>query len=212
MKITKNIVEKISNIIKKNKNFVIPIIIIIVIVFFPIIIRILEHFCNFNIDANGWVGFLGSYIGSIIGAITALVVVIIEIKNSKEEKVKDEVKQLRPYLWLFVESINENTVCGKIKNVGLNSAIFYGIETYSQYDKQTILYCNLALIKNDEISINCDFCLNKTEYFNFIFYDMLGNRYTQELRISKNEKTAFSLEPVFDEYHDKYFKRQEAGD
>lgn len=41
---------------------------------------------DFDIDANGWVGFLGSYIGSIIGAITALMVVNIEIKNSRKEK------------------------------------------------------------------------------------------------------------------------------
>lgn len=34
---------------------------------------------------------------------------------------------------------------------------------------------------------------------------MIGNRYTQELRISKEDKTAFSLDPIFDEYHDKTF-------
>ena len=169
-------------------------------------IRILEYVFDFDIDANGWVGFLGSYIGSIIGAITALMVVNIEIKNSRKEKKNDEIKQLRPYLWLFVESIENNNVCGKIKNIGLNTAIFYSIETNnSPIDKQTVLYCNSALCKNDELQINRDFNLDKTEFFNFIFYDMIGNRYTQELRISKEDKTALSLDPIFDEYHDKMF-------
>ena len=133
-------------------------------------------------------------------------VVNIEIKNSRKEKKNDEIKQLRPYLWLFVESIENNNVCGKIKNIGLNTAIFHGIETNnSPIDKQTVLYCNSALCKNDELQINRDFYLDKTEYFNFIFYDMIGNRYTQELRISKEDKTALSLDPIFDEYHDKMF-------
>ena len=190
----------------KFKNKIQIIIIILVIVLFPIIIGILECIFDFDIDANGWVGFLGSYIGSIIGAITALMVVNIEIKNSRKEKKNDEIKQLRPYLWLFVESIENNNVCGKIKNIGLNTAIFYSIETNnSPIDKQTVLYCNSALCKNDELQINRDFNLDKTEYFNFIFYDMIGNRYTQELIISKEDKTAFSLDPIFDEYHDKTF-------
>ena len=199
--------KKILSFLKdKFKNKIQIIIIILVIVLFPIIIRILECIFDFDIDANGWVGFLGSYIGSIIGAITALMVVNIEIKNSRKEKKNDEIKQLRPYLWLFVESIENNNVCGKIKNIGLNTAIFYGIETNnSPVDKQTVLYCNSALCKNDELQINRDFNLDKTEYFNFIFYDMIGNRYTQELRISKEDKTAFSLDPIFDEYHDKTF-------
>ena len=190
----------------KFKNKIQIIIIILVIVLFPIIIGILECIFDFDIDANGWVGFLGSYIGSIIGAITALMVVNIEIKNSRKEKKNDEIKQLRPYLWLFVESIENNNVCGKIKNIGLNTAIFHSIETNnSPIDKQKVLYCNSALCKNDELQINRDFNLDKTEYFNFIFYDMIGNRYTQELRISKEDKTAFSLDPIFDEYHDKTF-------
>lgn len=188
----------------KFKNKRQKFIIILIIVLFPIIIRILECIFDFDIDANGWIGFLGSYIGSIIGAITALMVVNIEIKNSQKEKKNDEIKQLRPYLWLFVESLENNNVCGKIKNIGLNTAIFYGIETNnSPVDKQTVLYCNSALCKNDELQINRDFNLDKTECFNFIFYDMIGNRYTQELRISKEDKTAFSLEPIFDEYHDR---------
>ncbi len=192
----------------KFKNKRQKIIIILIIVLFPIIIRILECIFDFDIDANGWIGFLGSYIGSIIGAITALMVVNIEIKNSQKEKKNDEIKQLRPYLWLFVESLENNNVCGKIKNIGLNTAIFYGIETNnSPVDKQTVLYCNSALCKNDELQINRDFNLDKTECFNFIFYDMIGNRYTQELRISKEDKTAFSLEPIFDEYHDKMFNK-----
>lgn len=199
--------KKILSFLKdKFKNKIQIIIIIFVIVLFPIIIRILECIFDFDIDANGWVGFLGSYIGSIIGAITALMVVNIEIKNSRKEKKNDEIKQLRPYLWLFVESIENNNVCGKIKNIGLNTAIFHGIETNnSPIDKQKVLYCNSALCKNDELQINRDFNLDKTEYFNFIFYDMIGNRYTQELRISKEDKTAFSLDPIFDEYHDKTF-------
>lgn len=199
--------KKILSFLKdKFKNKIQIIIIILVIVLFPIIIRILEYVFDFDIDANGWVGFLGSYIGSIIGAITALMVVNIEIKNSRKEKKNDEIKQLRPYLWLFVESIENNNVCGKIKNIGLNTAIFYSIETNnSPIDKQTVLYCNSALCKNDELQINRDFNLDKTEYFNFIFYDMIGNRYTQELRISKEDKTALSLDPIFDEYHDKMF-------
>lgn len=199
--------KKILSFLKdKFKNKIQIIIIILVIVLFPIIIRILECIFDFDIDANGWVGFLGSYIGSIIGAITALMVVNIEIKNSRKEKKNDEIKQLRPYLWLFVESIENNNVCGKIKNIGLNTAIFHGIETKnSPIDKQKVLYCNSALCKNDELQINRDFNLDKTEYFNFIFYDMIGNRYTQELRISKEDKTAFSLDPIFDEYHDKTF-------
>lgn len=199
--------KKILSFLKdKFKNKIQIIIIIWVIVLFPIIIRILECIFDFDIDANGWVGFLGSYIGSIIGAITALMVVNIEIKNSRKEKKNDEIKQLRPYLWLFVESIENNNVCGKIKNIGLNTAIFHGIETNnSPIDKQKVLYCNSALCKNDELQINRDFNLDKTEYFNFIFYDMIGNRYTQELRISKEDKTAFSLDPIFDEYHDKTF-------
>lgn len=192
----------------KFKNKRQKIIIILIIVLFPIIIRILECIFDFDIDANGWIGFLGSYIGSIIGAITALMVVNIEIKNSQKEKKNDEIKQLRPYLWLFVESLENNNVCGKIKNIGLNTAIFYGIETNnSPVDKQTVLYCNSALCKNDELQINRDFNLDKIECFNFIFYDMIGNRYTQELRISKEDKTAFSLEPIFDEYHDKMFNK-----
>ncbi|HJI89379.1 MAG TPA: hypothetical protein OIM30_09715 [Oscillospiraceae bacterium] len=199
--------KKILSFLKdKFKNKIQIIIIILVIVLFPIIIRILEYVFDFDIDANGWVGFLGSYIGSIIGAITALMVVNIEIKNSRKEKKNDEIKQLRPYLWLFVESIENNNVCGKIKNIGLNTAIFYSIETNnSPIDKQTVLYCNSALCKNDELQINRDFNLDKTEFFNFIFYDMIGNRYTQELRISKEDKTALSLDPIFDEYHDKMF-------
>ena len=199
--------KKILSFLKdKFKNKIQIIIIILVIVLFPIIIRILECIFDFDIDANGWVGFLGSYIGSIIGAITALMVVNIEIKNSRKEKKNDEIKQLRPYLWLFVESIENYNVCGKIKNIGLNTAIFHGIETNnSDIDKQKVLYCNSALCKNDELQINRDFNLDKTEYFNFIFYDMIGNRYTQELRISKEDKTAFSLDPIFDEYHDKTF-------
>lgn len=199
--------KKILSFLKdKFKNKIQIIIIILVIVLFPIIVRILECIFDFDIDANGWVGFLGSYIGSIIGAITALMVVNIEIKNSRKEKKNDEIKQLRPYLWLFVESIENNNVCGKIKNIGLNTAIFHGIETNnSLIDKQKVLYCNSALCKNDELQINRDFNLDKTEYFNFIFYDMIGNRYTQELRISKEDKTAFSLDPIFDEYHDKTF-------
>lgn len=199
--------KKILSFLKdKFKNKIQIIIIILVIVLFPIIIRILECIFDFDIDANGWVGFLGSYIGSIIGAITALMVVNIEIKNSRKEKKNDEIKQLRPYLWLFVESIENNNVCGKIKNIGLNTAIFYSIETNnSPIDKQTVLYCNSALCKNDELQINRDFNLDKTEFFNFIFYDMIGNRYTQELRISKEDKTALSLDPIFDEYHDKMF-------
>lgn len=192
----------------KFKNKRQKFIIILIIVLFPIIIRILECIFGFDIDANGWIGFLGSYIGSIIGAITALMVVNIEIKNSQKEKKNDEIKQLRPYLWLFVESLENNNVCGKIKNIGLNTAIFYGIETNnSPVDKQTVLYCNSALCKNDELQINLDFNLDKTECFNFIFYDMIGNRYTQELRISKEDKTAFSLEPIFDEYHDRMFNK-----
>lgn len=192
----------------KFKNKKQKFIIILIIVLFPIIIRILECIFGFDIDANGWIGFLGSYIGSIIGAITALMVVNIEIKNSQKEKKNDEIKQLRPYLWLFVESLENNNVCGKIKNIGLNTAIFYGIETNnSPVDKQTVLYCNSALCKNDELQINLDFNLDKTECFNFIFYDMIGNRYTQELRISKEDKTAFSLEPIFDEYHDRMFNK-----
>lgn len=192
----------------KFKNKRQKFIIILIIVLFPIIIRILECIFDFDIDANGWIGFLGSYIGSIIGAITALMVVNIEIKNSQKEKKNDEIKQLRPYLWLFVESLENNNVCGKIKNIGLNTAIFYGIETNnSPVDKQTVLYCNSALCKNDELQINRDFNLDKTECFNFIFYDMIGNRYTQELRISKEDKTAFSLEPIFDEYHDRIFNK-----
>ena len=199
--------KKILSFLKdKFKNKIQIIIIILVIVLFPIIIRILEYVFDIDIDANGWVGFLGSYIGSIIGAITALMVVNIEIKNSRKEKKNDEIKQLRPYLWLFVESIENNNVCGKIKNIGLNTAIFYSIETNnSPIDKQTVLYCNSALCKNDELQINRDFNLDKTEFFNFIFYDMIGNRYTQELRISKEDKTALSLDPIFDEYHDKMF-------
>ena len=118
--------KKILSFLKdKFKNKIQIIIIILVIVLFPIIIRILECIFDFDIDANGWVGFLGSYIGSIIGAITALMVVNIEIKNSRKEKKNDEIKQLRPYLWLFVESIENNNVCGKIKNIGLNTAIFH---------------------------------------------------------------------------------------
>lgn len=192
----------------KFKNKRQKFIIILIIVLFPIIIRILECIFDFDIDANGWIGFLGSYIGSIIGAITALMVVNIEIKNSQKEKKNDEIKQLRPYLWLFVESLENNNVCGKIKNIGLNTAIFYGIETNnSPVDKQTVLYCNSVLCKNDELQINRDFNLDKTECFNFIFYDMIGNRYTQELRISKEDKTAFSLEPIFDEYHDRMFNK-----
>lgn len=192
----------------KFKNKRQKFIIILIIVLFPIIIRILECIFGFDIDANGWIGFLGSYIGSIIGAITALMVVNIEIKNSQKEKKNDEIKQLRPYLWLFVESLENNNVCGKIKNIGLNTAIFYGIETNnSPVDKQTVLYCNSALCKNDELQINLDFNLDKTECFNFIFYDMIGNRYTQELIISKEDKTAFSLEPIFDEYHDRMFNK-----
>ena len=192
----------------KFKNKRQKFIIILIIVLFPIIIRILECIFDFDIDANGWIGFLGSYIGSIIGAITALMVVNIEIKNSQKKKKNDEIKQLRPYLWLFVESLENNNVCGKIKNIGLNTAIFYGIETNnSPVDKQTVLYCNSALCKNDELQINRDFNLDKTECFNFIFYDMIGNRYTQELRISKEDKTAFSLEPIFDEYHDRMFNK-----
>lgn len=192
----------------KFKNKRQKFIIILIIVLFPIIIRILECIFDFDIDANGWIGFLGSYIGSIIGAITALMVVNIEIKNSQKEKKNDEIKQLRPYLWLFVESLENNNVCGKIKNIGLNTAIFYGIETNnSPVDKQTVLYCNSAPCKNDELQINRDFNLDKTECFNFIFYDMIGNRYTQELRISKEDKTAFSLEPIFDEYHDRMFNK-----
>ena len=105
-----------------------------------------------------------------------------------------------------MESIENNNVSGKIKNIGLNTAIFYSIETNnSPIDKQTVLYCNSALCKNDELQINRDFNLDKTEFFNFIFYDMIGNRYTQELRISKEDKTALSLDPIFDEYHDKMF-------
>ena len=139
--------KKILSFLKdKFKNKIQIIIIILVIVLFPIIIRILECIFDFDIDANGWVGFLGSYIGSIIGAITALMVVNIEIKNSRKEKKNDEIKQLRPYLWLFVESIENNNVCGKIKNIGLNTAIFHGIETNnSPIDKQKVLYCNSAL-------------------------------------------------------------------
>ena len=121
--------KKILSFLKdKFKNKIQIIIIILVIVLFPIIIRILECIFDFDIDANGWVGFLGSYIGSIIGAITALMVVNIEIKNSRKEKKNDEIKQLRPYLWLFVESIENNNVCGKIKNIGLNTAICNGVQ------------------------------------------------------------------------------------
>lgn len=79
--------KKILSFLKdKFKNKIQMIIIILGIVLFPIIIRILECIFDFDIDANGWVGFLGSYIGSIIGAITALMVVNIEIKNSRKEK------------------------------------------------------------------------------------------------------------------------------
>ena len=52
------------------------------------------------------------------------------------------------------------------------------------------------------------FVLNR--YFLFIHCHKQGMRLVMEkaavyLRISKEDKTAFSLDPIFDEYHDKTF-------
>lgn len=187
------------------------VIVIIVVIIVPLALENLI-FSNSNpskVSNDGWAGFFGGYIGAIIGAVTTLGAILLEQKYNEEKRFEDEIKTIRPYLCIQDYS---QELCGDrtidliltIQNVGFHAACDIYLYDNDQDDSQhTSLYHNhLTLAANGQKAIKVKIDLYKSEYYEFVFYDIRGDKYTQELRMagscdssSKRVVSCNTLEP-----------------
>ena len=143
-----------------------------------------------KVSNDGWAGFLGGYIGAIIGAFTTLIAILLEQKYNKEQRFQDEIRTIRPYLCIqdfSQEAFEDRTIdlMLNLQNVGFHAACDIYLHDNDQDDEKhtTLYHKHLTLAANREKTICVKINLYKSEYYVFVFYDIRGNKYTQELRI-----------------------------
>lgn len=162
------------------------------VVILPLVLDVLIFSNSYpsKVSNDGWAGFLGGYIGAIIGAFTTLAAILLEQKYNEEKRFQDEIKTIRPYLCIqdySQEPCEDRTInlILTIQNVGFHAACDIYLHDNDQDDrKYTALYHNhLTLAANGQKAIKVKIDLNKSEYYEFVFYDIRGDKYTQELRI-----------------------------
>jgi len=148
-----------------------------------------------KVSNDGWAGFLGGYIGAIIGAFTTIIAITIEIRDNEKKRFQDEIRTIRPYLciqeftWVSRTSTSIDAKL-TVQNVGFHAACDISLyENNQETDTQEIIYFkHLTLAANGQKEISVKVDLTKTEYYKFAFYDIRGDRYTQELRIEPTKK------------------------
>lgn len=171
------------------KKFVLALILAVLI---PLILDVLVFSNAYpsKVSNDGWAGFLGGYIGAIIGAVTTLIAILLEQKYNQEQRAQDEIRTIRPYL--CVQNYSQVTYEDRtidltlnIQNVGFHAACDIYLYDNDQDDsKRTTLYYNhLTLAANSEKTISVKINLYKSEFYEFVFYDIRGDKYAQELRI-----------------------------
>ena len=123
-----------------------------------------------------------------------------------QQRKKDEINNIRPYLCFNIESYATNgqevSAIGHIKNIGLHSACDISIceiDGDHTYDNQSWT-SHLSVCAGDEVLTEQDFNFNKTVNYKFCFYDLKSNLYEQEIRYDTQNKKFYSLEPYVVKY------------
>lgn len=157
-----------------------------------------------TVSNDGWAGFLGGYIGAIIGALTTLLGITLQINDNNKTRAAEEIKNIRPFLYLRVDTLENKgdytKVVGKMKNIGMNSACdiyIYDVGLGEIGHKNPWTNHN-AISVSEEVIIEKEFNFNSTVIYEFIYYDLKGNRYRQEFRFDIDNLAFFSLEPVLE--------------
>lgn len=149
---------------------------------------------------DGWAGFFGSYLGAIIGALTTLAALSIELEHSEAARKREEILNIRPYLYL---KINERTdsgkktrIIGEIRNIGLHSACdVYIYDAGDHPDASETWTRHNAISINGAEQIDKEFDLAKTTNYKFTFNDLKSNMYEQEFHYDVPSESFYSLEP-----------------
>lgn len=190
---------KIMNWIKKYGILVLLIVVIVILTPIALHILIFENTYPSKVSNDGWAGFFGGYIGAIIGALATIIAIKLELNDNKkqrkieaEEKYKDEIKNLRPYLCFhetnYVTDEHGLKLTLDVKNVGFHAACDISIykinhdkNDYSPiYNKHTVIGAG----EIRQLKFNVD--LEETEFYQFRFDDIRGDSYKQDIQIVHN--------------------------
>lgn len=141
-----------------------------------------------RVSNDGWAGFFGGYIGAIIGAIMTIAAVLIEIRNNERNRIKDELRTIRPYLCIqncFVQKQHELTtdIVLTVQNVGFHAAcdIYLYDGDMDETEPRALYKGHLTLAANNQKKITVSVNLYKSERYTFIYYDIRGDKYEQDL-------------------------------
>lgn len=186
---------------RKIKNIII-LLLIICAAGVPLFIQFVVFRNNLVTGASkdGWAGFFGSYLGAIIGALTTLAALSIEIQHSEASRKREEILNIRPYLYLKVnestESGTKTRIKGEIRNIGLHSACdVYIYESGNHPDASGTWTRHNAISINGAEEIDKEFDLAKTVNYKFTYYDLKSNMYEQEFHYDAPSQSFYSLEP-----------------
>lgn len=172
---------------RRHKRFCI--VVVLVILLMPILLHFLifENSFPSKVSNDGWADFFGGYIGALIGALVTFIAISIEIEHNKNEKQKDEIMAIRPYLYINkvvpVSNGSKVDVTLTIQNLGLQAACGIIMLEDDQDDtgNETVYKKRFAIAANKETEIKVSLDLNKTESYFFDFKDIGDNFYRQRV-------------------------------
>lgn len=181
----------------KENRFLFIVLLFIALVIVPSFLNyfVFDNSFSSKVSNDGWAGFFGGYLGAIIGAFATIFAILLEINYNQKQREGDEIRNIRPYL--CVQKVNGYTndevtthVELMVQNVGFHAACDISIYDADMddvhndllYDKHTTLGAN------NQVCIQFDVNLNKSEFYLFHYFDIRGDMYTQELRFSTCER------------------------
>ncbi len=146
------------------------------------------------VSNDGWAGFFGGYLGALVGAFATIYAVKKQIVYNEQIRKEDEVLNIRPYLSMQDTNYDLHgaglMIKAKIYNYGKHAACNILILD-GQRSNENALEHEIIWAKNSSIGpmgfIEVEFIIKTFDNNKFLFYDILGNSYTQEIKVHSSE-------------------------
>lgn len=176
---------------QKNKRTVAIVLVIIFVIPFVLEQLIFNSTVSSNVSNDGWAGFWGGYIGAIIGAIATIISIGLEISYNERRRAQDETRAVRPYLCIhnfkWITLGNATTELDLfVQNVGLQAACDIALYTNNPDKERKRIYAkHLTLAASRQSKLSVTINLAESERYEFFYFDICGNSYTQELIVER---------------------------